>query len=178
MNKKPKTSVLFILLGGVVVIFMLFPTFLPGADSAFGPVQTGLMLAGFGLIVFGFDLGSQPGEGSMDLWHFIRHQARIFIPWLTGSILYALVIIISPRFFFIQENIKVLKVAALFLFFAGLLQRLAPLFVTIRLRNFFRSILNRTKDLHWGIALIILSILAALYSDILRGSLLAFAFFS
>ena len=117
MNKKPKTSVLFILLGGVVVIFMLFPTFLPGADSAFGPVQTGLTLAGFGLIVFGFDLGSQPGEGSMDLWHFIRYQARVYIPWFAGSILYALVIIISPRFFFIQENIQVLKVAALFLFF-------------------------------------------------------------
>lgn len=177
MNVQRQTSIFFMLLGISIVVLMLFPTILPGTDSAIGPVQVGLLLAGLGIIVFGFDFDHQPKEHSVELWRFIKNQAGVFVPWITGSIFYALVTIISPRFPFVHDNSEVLKGCAILLLIIGVLRRLWQALDSTHLRNFFRSMLNRAHNFQWGIALLFLSAFVGFYSDIVRGSLLVFGVF-
>jgi len=177
MNAQRQISIFFILSGISIVILTLFPTMLPGADSAFGPVQTSLLLTGLGIILLGFDFDHQPYEHKMGLLHFIQYQAGTFILWFTGTTLYALVIIISPRFSFIMKNSEFLKGCAILFFVIGVLRRLWQALASTRLIHFFRSTLNRTQNFPWGIALLFLSLFVGFYSDIIRGSLLVFSVF-
>jgi len=177
MNSQRQTSVFFILIGMSFVILTIFPTILPGADSNFGPVQIGLLLVGLGIILFGFDFEHQLNEHSMGLWQFIQHQAGVFVPWIIGGILYALVTIISPHFPFILKESEVLKGGAILLFMTGVLRRIMHEAAFAYLMGLFRSMLNRAPNFQWGIAIFFLSLLACFYSDIIRGSLFVFGVF-
>lgn len=161
------------LAGLVIVVSSLFPTFIPGSDSAFGPVQGGAVVAGLGIIVFGVDFVRQENT-NLNLWAFIKKKYWIFLPWIGGGGIYAVIIVFSPRFSPITENQKILLGMAGLSIVVGIAGRLWQLLPYSRLINRLHFWIPDLMNYHWGIFIFLASIFSAFFFDIVRGSLLVF----